>query len=159
NFRLIEPYDASDDSVSKTQRVAIAHSGRMHYELAVTDPIFVGDMAFATPVRSTKLVDSLRSLRARRMGGEEWHKVQHEFIEYCLEQDQMYMHVPTDPIYEGQRQLRYDMKARWVDRKDVNFTGAEKPSQGFSHHPAVVKWYSVDRGYGFANANVGQDVF
>lgn len=35
-FRLIEPYDASDDSVRAAQRVAVTLSGRMHFDMALS---------------------------------------------------------------------------------------------------------------------------
>ncbi len=162
SFRLIEPYDASDDTISLSQRVAIAHSGRMHYEMALTDPVFVGDMAFATPVRSTKLVDALRGIRASgKMGSDEWQKVQSQFIAYCFEQDGLYVRLPQDSIYEGQRQLRFDLEARWLQNREVTVdVEVDKASRaGFSHRPATVKWYRPDRGYGFADANLPQDVF
>lgn len=161
-FRLVEPYDASDDTVSLSQRIAIAHSGRMHYEMALTDPVFVGDLAFATPVKSTRLVDSLRAIRAAgRMGVKEWQRVQSEFIKYCFDEDALHARIPQDSIYDGQRQLRFDLRGKWIENQEVTVdVEADKASRaGFSHRPATVKWYRVDRGYGFADAALPQDVF
>jgi cold shock CspA family protein len=163
NFRLIEPYDSSDDTLDNSQRVAITYSGRMHYEMATTDPFFLGDMAFATAVRSTKLVDVLRGIRANRMGAPEWLAVQKEFFEYCFEEDGLYVRLPNDAIYDGQRLLRHDLEARWIEHcSSQNETESESLSMvstSFSHKPAVVKWYNADLGYGFAEAGLEQDVF
>jgi len=168
-FRLIEPYDASDDTVQASQRVAVTHSGRMHYELATTDAFFIGDMAFASPVRSMSLVEELRSIRQRKMGGDEWKAVQKMFIGYCLEQDGLYAHVPKDIIYDGQRQLRYDLNVRWVEQRTSvtldaddsvsSLAASAQDKAGFSHVPATVKWFNAERGYGFAVAGLGQDIF
>ena len=53
---LVEPYDASNEGIDASQRIAITHSGRMHYEMATTDQFYIGSMTFATPVRSVDLV-------------------------------------------------------------------------------------------------------
>jgi cold shock protein len=120
-------------------------------------------MAFATPVRSTDLVDSLRSIRAQKMGAEEWRAAQKKFAEYCFEQDDLYTKIPKDSIYEGQRQFRFDFKARWIEHRSsdqVRSTElASEASAGFSHVAAAVKWYSADKGYGFALAGLPEDVF
>ena len=169
NFRLIEPYDASDESLDSSQRVAITHSGRMHYEMATMEQFFVGDMAFATPLRSTSVVDALRGIKSQKMAATEWRAVQKIFIAYCLEQDELYVRLPKDVIYEGQRQLRNDLKARWIGynlsdapasaEEAVSSVVTTKPEPGYSHLPAIVKWYNVDKGYGFAEAGLGEDMF
>jgi hypothetical protein len=61
--RLVQPYDSSKDSIDASERVAITHSGRIHFEMATVDPYFVSDMAFATPLRTMKVIDTLRQLR------------------------------------------------------------------------------------------------
>jgi cold shock CspA family protein/energy-coupling factor transporter ATP-binding protein EcfA2 len=169
-FRLIEPYDASDDTVQAAQRIAVTHSGRIHYEMATIDAFFIGDMAFATPVRSAAIVDELRSIRAAgKMWSDEWRKVQAIFMGYCFEQDALYTRIPKDGIYEGQRQLRFDLKARWIEhRTSETLDAGEKSSPpeilsaenaGLSQVSAVVKWFSSEKGYGFAVAGLSEDVF
>ena len=158
-YRLIEPYDASDDSVAASQRVAISHSGRMHFEMATTNSIFVGDMLFATPLRSTKVVDSLRAIRIEKMAAPQWQNAQRLFANYCFEQDAIYSNIPNDSIFEGQRQLRSDFKARWIEQRQPQTNEATSDPTGFSQREVVVKWFSVDRGYGFAEANLDTDVF
>src|SRR6185437_336619 len=167
-FGLIEPYDASEEGMEPSQRVAITHSGRMHYELATTDPIYVAEMAFATPVRGTALADSLRALRSKKMTAGDWHEVRKKFVAYCLEQDDAFLSLPADEIYDGQRQLREDIKGRWISRgEEVEETDAGPASPveargvnaGFSHLPTVVSWYNADRGYGFVEGGLGEGIF
>jgi cold shock CspA family protein/energy-coupling factor transporter ATP-binding protein EcfA2 len=169
-FRLIEPYDTSDEAVEASQRIAVTYSGRMHYEFATTDPFFIGDMAFATPVRSSDLVAQLRNIRERqKMGAREWREVQRVFIGYCLDQDTLYVHVPKDALYDGQRQLRFDLRTRWIEQgesSEVNNIQAPsstepRPSdqRSFDHIPAVVKWFNNERGFGLADAKLSEDVF
>ena len=76
--RLVQPYDASTDSIDASERIAVTHSGRIHYELATVDPYFVSDMAFATPLRTMKVVDDLRNLRdsSSKMTGQTWKAAQ-----------------------------------------------------------------------------------
>jgi cold shock CspA family protein len=160
SFRLIEPYDASDETLANTQRVAITHSGRMHYELAMTDPFFVGDMAFATPVRSFPLVENLRAIRSKRMGEDEWRTVQSLFFKYCSEQDNLYVKIPTDEIYEGQRLFRSELANRWIENKQPSGSTIEvKVEPGVSHASAIVKWYSPAKGYGFVDANLSEEAY
>ena len=76
---LIQPYDSSQDDVEASDRIAITHCGRIHFEMATADSFFVTEMAFATPLRSTKVVDVLRSARQGKMSVEEIEK---QFFEY-----------------------------------------------------------------------------
>jgi cold shock CspA family protein len=169
SFRLIEPYDASDDSIVASQRVAVTHAGRMHYELATTDQFFVSDMAYATPVRNLSLVEKLRALKSQKMGTAEWQVVEGEFVKYCVDQDAIFVRLPKDEMFDGQRQLRSDIIGRWIKSEDgVREVPVEESAlreaapgsqAGFSHLPAVVKWFNTEKGYGFVEAGVGQDVF
>jgi cold shock CspA family protein len=163
--RLVEPYDASQQSVDASQRIAITHSGRMHFELATTDQFYVGNMAYATPIRCADVVETLRRIRAHKMTGLDWAEVQKQFVTYCFGQDTLFALLPKDAMYEGQRQFRSELKRRWVDSKQD--ASAENSAQssvteataGFSHTPAVVKWFSQEKGFGFADAGLDSDVF
>jgi len=153
SYRLIEPYDASNEAVETTQRVAITHSGRIHYELSMTDSFFISDMALATPVRGMSVVDSLRAIKSEKMAAAEWQAVQRIFVGYCLEQDDLYVRLPKDPMYEGQRLLRSGLKSKWVEQRSSQERGA-----GYSHLQAVVKWFNSDRGFGIVEGE-GEEIF
>jgi cold shock CspA family protein len=164
--RLVEPYDASQESVDASQRIAITHSGRMHFELATTDQFYVSNMAYATPLRSADVVETLRRIRTHKMIGLDWAEVQKQFITYCFGQDTLFAILPKDAMYEGQRQFRWELRRRWIDRKqepsaeDSAQASATEAAAGFSHVPAVVKWFSPEKGFGFAEAGgLDHDVF
>ena len=164
--KLVQPYDASVDTIGATDRIAITHSGRIHYEMATTDAYFVGDMAFATPLRSMDLVHKLRVLRdAQKMTAQMWRTVQKEFVGYILEQDSLFVRLPSDRIFDNQRLLRNELKVRWVEQganqsEDPDLEDVREVESGsFSQKSASVIWYNKDKGYGFAEAGLTQNIF
>ena len=165
--KLVQPYDASVDSIGETDRLAITHSGRIHYEMATTDPYFIGDMAFATPLRSMDVIHKLRLLResSSKMTAQMWRGVQKEFFEYILDQDVLFFRLPKDGIYDNQRSLREELKVRWVDQRANQISDPDSEdvpaieSESFSQKPAVVTWYNQNKGYGFAEAGLPQSIF
>jgi CspA family cold shock protein len=122
-------------------------------------------MAFATPIRDMDLVEMLRSIRERHMGGDEWRQVEKAFAKYFLDEDNEYCHLPKDEIFDGQRHLRNTLRSRWVDGRphgqdQISSQEPEQPrTMGYSHIPIVMKWYNVSKGYGFGEGGLGEDVF
>ena len=154
---LIQPYDSSQDDVDATDRIAISHCGRIHFEMPTTDSFFVTEMAFATPLRSTKLVDTLRSARLGNMSAEE---IQKQFFEYLIDQDKLFVRLPTDAMFDNQRQFRSEMVARWIEQSStLQPVAADGETENFSHREAIVSWYDPERGYGFAEAGLGRSLF
>lgn len=78
--KLVQPYDASKDAIEASEMISVTHSARIHYEMATVDPYFVSEMAFATPLRTMKVVDTLRHLRDSRMSSQTWRDAQKEFL-------------------------------------------------------------------------------
>ncbi len=165
DYRLVEPFDASVSILSSEHRVAVTHSGRMHYEMATTDPLYISQMAFATPMRSLSVVDRVRTIRNGKMANPEWDEVRRIFLLYCFAQDRMYVRVPRDPMFEGQLQLRRDLRAKWIgsgtsneDELDLAIS-ATPVGQLHDHVRATVKWFDPVRGFGFIDAGLSSDVF
>ena len=160
---LIEPYDTSKDTIETSERIAITHRGRMHFEMATSDPIYTSQMAFATPLRDLDLVDLLRSLHDTSAASEQWQRIQSEFASYAITQDLEFLRLPQDALYDGARALRQTLQSRWIDKKSssasANTTSAKIKSQGYSHLPVVMKWYDIKKGFGFGEAGLGEDVF
>lgn len=163
--KLVQPYDASKDVLESSEMISITHAGRIHYEMATIDPYFVSDMAFATPLRTMKVVDALRQLRDSRMSSQTWKGAQREFFGYVLDQDALFFRLPKDGIYDNQRQLRDELKSRWVEQRYSETLDPETDTvpavetDSFSQKQAEVTWYDPERGFGFAEAGLPQSIF
>ena len=107
SFRLIEPYDPTEEDIRPGQKVSITTSGKMHRELALYDPIFFSQMALVTGVRSADLASTLKSLS--RSGGSynaKTKRLRREFLDYCVGQDARFIKVPqNNENYVGQLAL------------------------------------------------------
>jgi DNA-binding transcriptional ArsR family regulator len=113
-YRLVEPYDPTDKNVYEDQRVRITHCGRIHYEFALRDDVYVTSMALTTGVRSGDLIAVLRSIRSRRMDRNDWREVSKEFIEHVLSEDKTFVSIPTHSAYKGQLLLRRGLAGAWT---------------------------------------------
>ena len=94
----------------------------------------------------------------------DWAEVQKQFVKYCFEQDFSFVLIPKDQMYEGQRQFRKELKLRWLEEgieasQPLTAQPATAQNVGYSHISAVVKWFATEKGYGFAEAGLGQDIF
>jgi cold shock CspA family protein/GTPase SAR1 family protein len=160
---LVQPYDSSKDKLDSSERIAVSHSGRIHFEMAMIDTFFISDMAFATPIRSLDLVEALRRLRSEKMTAQKWRSAHRMFFEYLYAQDELLMRLPRDAIYDGQRQLRQELKARWIDQRGMQPSSDGAPPEiereHFSQRSAVVLRYNAEKGYGFLDAGLNKDVF
>jgi len=166
--RLVEPFDASEERVTNTQRLAVTHSGRMHYEMSTTDPIYLRHMALTTPIRTTSVVDRLKAVRGdgAEITGSDWNNIRRVFVLYCMGQDRLYVKVPIDPIYNGQRQLVRDLNGKWVgnklepkSEKDEIPEIADPVLTGRNGVSAEVIWFDADKGYGFLKSDEGEEIF
>jgi hypothetical protein len=111
--RLVEPYDPSSVKVDEEQRIRVTTSGRTHMELALRDPIYVAQMACTTAMRNEDIVRIIReSLYDKK--GSDWDGLRKSFISYCLDQDHIFITVPSDDSYGGQQLLRAELKRRWT---------------------------------------------
>jgi hypothetical protein len=73
----------------------------MHHEMATRNSFSITEMAFATPLKSLEVVDRLRALKNHKMTRDDWISAEREFLSYCLEQDEAYVRIPTDPTVSG----------------------------------------------------------
>lgn len=120
NYRLIEPYDPTDTSIYESQRVKITHCGRIHYEFVTDDREggYMSEMALMTPVISQEYILKIRDLliKNEKLSGQDWRKIIKWFVEYCLDQDNIYISLPRISSYESQHTLRATLYKIWIDR-------------------------------------------
>jgi cold shock CspA family protein/predicted type IV restriction endonuclease len=163
--RLVEPYDAADDQLIDAQRVAVTHSGRMHYEFAFSDHEYFTQMALNTPIRDIGIVDQIRDIKSKTMFPADWDRLRSLFAAYCLDEDRSFSRVPNDDMFDGQKQLRQDIEARWVSgngvaKNSVNAASADEPTENVHDRiDATVIRYDSSKGFGFADAGLGEDVY
>ena len=116
DYRLIEPYDPTDTNIYESQRVKITHCGRIHYELVTDDKesIYMSEMALLTPVVSQEYILKSRELlrEIEKLSYQDLQRIIYAkkivrwFVEYCLEQDQLYISLPKSSSYQSQNTLR-----------------------------------------------------
>jgi energy-coupling factor transporter ATP-binding protein EcfA2 len=78
DYRLVEPYDPTDNHIYEAQRVKITHSGRIHYEFVFDDKkesSYMSEMALITPVCNQTYITYVRrsverQLNIEKMGTE-----------------------------------------------------------------------------------------
>ena len=116
NYRLVEPYDPTDQEVYEDQRVRITHCGQIHYEFAIKDDIYVTSMALTTGIRSQDVVSQLRDiLRGKKMAKQDWDEIAKLFIKNVLEEDARFVSLPRMNSYAGQELVRNDLKHSWIE--------------------------------------------
>ena len=94
DYRLIEPYDPTDSEIYEDQRVRITHCGRVHWEFVFdrNEVIYMSQMALMTPLRDHALVSCIREFRkGRKFQRLDWLKIVKWFVEYCLQQDKLFL--------------------------------------------------------------------
>lgn len=118
NYRLIEPYDPTDTDVYESLQVKVTNSGRIHYELCTDDSegVYMSEMALITPVNSQEYISKNRATlqKSRKLSHWDWRSISKKFIEYCLEQDQLFISLPRSDSYQSQKTLRENLYQTWV---------------------------------------------
>jgi hypothetical protein len=118
-YRLIEPYDPTDEDVYETQRVQVTHCGRIHYEFVTDDKegVYMSEMALMTPVRSQEYISKNRTLLKEKLSFEDWRKIIEWFVDYCLNEDQLFISLPNSSSYQSQRVLRENIRRTWIKKR------------------------------------------
>ncbi|MBN3882117.1 MAG: AAA family ATPase [Nostoc sp. JL34] len=116
DYRLIETYDPTDANIYESQRVKITPCGRIHYEFAVEEKegIYIGQMALNTPIASQSYLMRVRDFLKKKRTRQDWVVIIKLFVEYCLQQDSLYISLPQKQIYDSQRKLRERISQRWT---------------------------------------------
>jgi hypothetical protein len=112
-FRLIEPFDASDDVVSDGTRVGLTPSGHAHLEFAASADVYVEQMALVTGYRYTNIRDAIdRYSRDMTVVGNR-DAVKTLFFRYLLSDDGMKFVVPNVQGYSSLTKLRNELAIKW----------------------------------------------
>ncbi|MBD2296417.1 hypothetical protein H6G06_23775 [Anabaena sphaerica FACHB-251] len=113
SYRLLQTYDPSDDKVYSGQRLSITSCGKIHIEMIMNDEIYISQMALVTEIRDISVVEKIRKLGQQGLNAREyWNGVISTFIEYCLEEDKIFVRLPKDNLYRSQ-QVIIDELSKW----------------------------------------------
>lgn len=115
-YRLVEPYDPTEQIVHEELRIRITHCGQIHYEFTKNDFIYIQSMALTTPMRGHYTVDKIREILQDKgkMGREDWDQIQRVFMEYVLEEDLAIVSLPSLEMYDSQRAMRSELRSKWT---------------------------------------------
>jgi predicted type IV restriction endonuclease/energy-coupling factor transporter ATP-binding protein EcfA2 len=114
-YRLITPYDPSSDSIDGGLMVKVTHSGKIHMEFSLSEMIYITSMALVTALRRNNISDEIREIDRTYYGvpKDKWLDLTNKFISYCLDEDKVYVSIPTNSSYEGQHLLRRELAEKW----------------------------------------------
>lgn len=118
-YRLANPYDPTDQEIYEEQRLRITHSGKIHFKFALSDDPYIAQMALVTPIRNYELVAEIRELMKSKLIREEWAKIISKFVDYCIEEDRLFVLLPRSDSYDGQSQFRNELKMKWLDPTNI----------------------------------------
>lgn len=96
---LLYSYDPTVVNIHDSKRIEISPSGIEHHFWALNDNDYLFVMIEVTPVSDR---DLFRGFEERYYDWNARNGVQYEFIDYLLDEDKMYVHVPTHKAYNGQ---------------------------------------------------------
>lgn len=116
-YRLVEPYDPTDERTHDEQRLRVTHSGRIHYEFAFAhqEAGFMTQAALRTPVRLGSYLDLARHHLSshKKMGWDAWKALIRMFVEYLLLEDKRCSALPNIDVFESQHQMRRELARTW----------------------------------------------
>lgn len=113
-FRLIQPYDPTDQQIREGQRLKISHSGRIHLEFSLGEDSYVSYMALTTPIRSYDIVSDIRQMMKSKLERDDWLTLISKFMSYCLYEDDLFISLPKLGSYDSQSQLRHELGIKWL---------------------------------------------
>jgi predicted type IV restriction endonuclease len=117
-FGLLATFDAAETQLVEETRLRVTSAGKIHYEWALGNSTYLTETALATPLRSCPARDEMLTLWSAqgKKSREAWDEFMRRFAEYCIDQDAMFIVVPSMAAYRNQIALRDQFRNRWAQR-------------------------------------------
>jgi cold shock CspA family protein len=147
--RLVEPYDASDQSISPTVRLSITHRGIMHLELAVFNSVFFEQLALTTRITDPEVAREMRRTifspapLAKQMGS-----LRAQFATFLIREDARFGTVPDASQFESQRHLTMDLQ-RYCNENFEQLPEMHSKERMQTKVSGLIDLFDRDKGYGF----------
>lgn len=157
---LIEPYDASNQDLSSTQKFAISYRGIAHLRLATYNNAFFYQMALTTPIADEDIAAKIRSIyKSDESFQAKLNATKELFSEYLITEDRLHLSVDSElEQYICQSELIDNIRrfSRSGDHNDeIAATFGEDYRQGVIKEGvvAVVECYDISKGFGFVDVD------
>lgn len=112
---LLSNYNAAENDLNEDSRMRITPAGKIHLEWFLNNSSYITELGLATPLRNNLVRDGLVALwgRGGKKSREDWDLFVQGFAQYCLEEDAMFVSLPSTNSYRSQRDLREQFRNRW----------------------------------------------
>lgn len=97
-------HNPAEHDARKVTHIEISPSGRRHLELATSEVEYLATMLVVTPIHAQPTYDRLKQLYLAAVQSRD--EAVNDFVQYLLQEDRVYMRVPDQASYDGQRKLR-----------------------------------------------------
>jgi len=149
--RLIEPYDASDKSLSPSVRLSITHRGLIHLDLAVFQPVFLEQLALTTRITNPEVAEELRAIiKSDQPISNQMSSLRSQFVKFIISEDSHFGNIPKTQQYECQQVLNVDLERYLDENFELSF---DIPAEGplASKITGILEWFDKSKGFGFVS--------
>lgn len=145
--RLIETFDSSQPEDDLGQSFSISYSGSAHLRLALTNPVFIEQMALTTSLDDSAIAAEIKAAhQSDGWVGDRSKNVRSIFVEHILNVDRAFVQeIPDSPQYASQIEIR-DKLRRYIIGKELDRPDPSPPPSILS---GKVDWFDPAKGYGF----------
>src|SRR6516162_9857889 len=110
-FGLIDPFEPTEnvtDLLSEGTRLGIAFSGQAHVELALSEDVYLEQMALTTGYHVARPCDEISQVAKDMSSPAARSTIKSTFIRYLLREDSIKMAIPKNNSYVSLTKLRLD---------------------------------------------------
>jgi len=144
---LLESYDSSEKSVSRSLRLSVSHSGLAHLDLSLFNAVFFEQMAATCRLSDADVAKEIRRLlESAEPERPRLRKARAAFVKFLLAEDARFGTVPTTESYDCQRVIATDL-LRYIDL-EADPT-VSRSAESNTKVEGVVEWFDSHKGYGF----------
>lgn len=102
-------YDPTFTNIKDVQKIELAPAGLQHLFWGSRNRTYLQAMMEVTPILDREVYNNLNDLR-KQPRRDVWHRELTAFLDYLLEEDSHFCHIPDHQAYESQRRLHANMK-------------------------------------------------
>ena len=102
---LCYSYDPTIDDIKDTKKIQLSPSGLQHLHWGSWDETYIGSMLQVTPIENEEIFDKLKMSNGEGKK-DRWLFAIKTFIEYLINEDDVYVNNIDHPSYEGQLKLK-----------------------------------------------------